>query len=198
MSAASDRVRGLHRDDVASRAGDPRREVVFVGLGSNAGERRATIGSALDRIAALVGVRVVRVSKLRETAPVGGPPQRAFVNAVAELETSLEPAQLLAELQRVEGALGRVREVRWGPRTIDIDVLLFGELVLETPDLVVPHPRLSERAFVLEPLAEIASERVHPGCGRTLGDLWIALSAAPAPVVAEAPVPGAKSAERCE
>jgi 2-amino-4-hydroxy-6-hydroxymethyldihydropteridine diphosphokinase len=133
----------------------------YIGLGSNLGDREATIGSAL---AALPGV--VAVSRLRETAPVGVVDQPRFLNGVARLETALAPRELLDALLAVERSLGRERHERWGPRTIDLDLLLYGNEVVDEPGLTVPHPRLHERRFVLEPLAELDQALVVPGRGR--------------------------------
>jgi 2-amino-4-hydroxy-6-hydroxymethyldihydropteridine diphosphokinase len=133
----------------------------YIGLGSNLGDREATIASAL---AALPGV--VAVSRLRETAPVGVVDQPRFLNGVARLETALAPRELLDALLAVERSLGRERHERWGPRTIDLDLLLYGNEVVDEPGLTVPHPRLHERRFVLEPLAELDQALVVPGRGR--------------------------------
>jgi 2-amino-4-hydroxy-6-hydroxymethyldihydropteridine diphosphokinase len=132
----------------------------FVGLGSNLGDREATIRSAVAQL------DVARVSTLRETDPVGLLDQPRFLNGVAELETELPPRALLERLLEVERSLGRTREgPRFGPRTIDLDLLLYDDAVLDEPGLTLPHPRLHERAFVLEPLAELAPDLVVPGRG---------------------------------
>lgn len=133
----------------------------YVGIGANLGEREETV----RRAAALVGAR--RLSALRETEPWGLADQPLFVNAVAELETELSARALLERLLETERELGRVRtRVRWGPRTIDLDLLIYGRQVIDEPDLTVPHPRLHERRFVLEPLAELEPDLVIPGHGR--------------------------------
>jgi 2-amino-4-hydroxy-6-hydroxymethyldihydropteridine diphosphokinase len=119
--------------------------------------------------------RVVARSAVRETDPVG-PPQPRFLNAVVEIETGLEPRALLDAMHAIERDLGRVRAERWGPRTIDLDLLLFGDRTIDEPDLCVPHPRLAERRFVLEPLAELAPARVPPGTDRTVRQLLEALT----------------------
>jgi 2-amino-4-hydroxy-6-hydroxymethyldihydropteridine diphosphokinase len=124
------------------------------------------------------GVRVLRSSRVYETAPVGGPEQPDYLNAVLEVETELSPRELLEAALAAERALGRVRGVRWGPRVIDIDVLTYGTRTVDEPGLVVPHPRMHERAFVLAPLLELESDPVLPG-GRRIGDLrtdavWLA------------------------
>jgi 2-amino-4-hydroxy-6-hydroxymethyldihydropteridine diphosphokinase len=129
----------------------------YVGLGSNLGEREATLREALARLGEIDGIAVVAISSFRETDPVGNVDQPRFVNAAAEIETSLGPRELLESLLEVERSLGRdrTREERWGPRTIDLDLLLYGDETVDEPGLKVPHPRLAERAFVLEPLLEL-------------------------------------------
>ena len=134
---------------------------VVLGLGSNLGDREAAIAGALARLAGR-GYRAARTSSLYLTEPVGGPPQGWFLNAVADGETALSPEALLAACLAVELELGRVREVANGPRTIDVDVLFYDGLVHPGPAPVVPHPRLAERRFVLEPLVEILPDLVHP------------------------------------
>ena len=141
--------------------------LVYVGLGSNLGDREATIRAALERLGAGDGIDVVRVSSLRETEPVGYENQPRFLNGVAELRTELAPRVLLDRMLAVERDLGRVREgPRDGPRTIDLDLLVYGDLVVDEPGLEVPHPRMAERGFVLEPLAELAPDLLVPGRGR--------------------------------
>jgi 2-amino-4-hydroxy-6-hydroxymethyldihydropteridine diphosphokinase len=157
---------------------------VLLGLGANLGDRRRNLLEAVRLLSEEQGVRWLRLSAIRETAPAGGPPQGPYLNAAGELLTTLEPLALLELLARVEARLGRVRGERWGPRPIDLDLLLYGDLVIELPALIVPHPRLCERAFVLEPLAEIAPARRHPVMGKTLLELWDASRrAAPCPAV---------------
>ncbi len=135
-------------------------ERIFIALGSNLGDRAAHITAALDELGAGGRVRVVRCSRLHETEPVGGPPgQPKYLNAVAELRTGLEPAALLERMQRIETAHGRARRERWGPRTLDLDLLLFGFRAISTRTLTVPHPRMWQRPFVLKPLAEICDPR---------------------------------------
>ncbi len=136
-------------------------ERVFLSLGSNLGDRRANLEEAL-RLLTSEAVRVVRRSSWYETDPVGYADQPAFLNLVVEVRTTLDPRALLARAQAVEAALGRVRTVRWGPRTVDVDLLLYGGRVVVEPDLVVPHPRMRERAFVLLPLYEVAPDLVLP------------------------------------
>jgi 2-amino-4-hydroxy-6-hydroxymethyldihydropteridine diphosphokinase len=134
--------------------------LAYVGLGSNLGDREATICTAAE----LIGAR--RLSQIIETKPWGNEEQPKFLNAVAELETELEPRALLDLLLDVESRLGRERDgTHWGPRTIDLDLLLYGDRVVDEPGLTVPHPFLRERLFVLEPLAELAPEAPIPGHG---------------------------------
>jgi 2-amino-4-hydroxy-6-hydroxymethyldihydropteridine diphosphokinase len=139
----------------------------YVGLGANLGDRERTIRGAVERLAAEPGIEVVAISSLRETEPWGPVEQPAYLNGVVELETDLSPRDLLGVLLRVERRLGRVRSgARWGPRTIDLDLLVHGDAVCDEPGLTLPHPRLHERRFALEPLAELAPELVVPGRGQ--------------------------------
>jgi 2-amino-4-hydroxy-6-hydroxymethyldihydropteridine diphosphokinase len=147
----------------------------FVGLGANLGDREQTLRRAVELLGAEEGVDVVAVSALRETDPVGLVDQPRFLNGVAEIETRLAPRELLETLLRLERELGRVRDgVRWGPRTVDLDLLVYGDEEIDEPGLHVPHPRLHERRFALEPLAELDSELVIPGRG-TVSDLLTGL-----------------------
>jgi len=145
----------------------------YVGLGSNLGEREATLWKALEGLGATEGIEVLAISSFRETEPVGVVDQPRFVNAAAALETSLSPRELLERLLDVERSLGRDRAVeeRWGPRTLDLDLLLYGGESIDEPGLEVPHPRLTERAFVLEPLLELDPDLRLPD-GRPLRDLY--------------------------
>jgi 2-amino-4-hydroxy-6-hydroxymethyldihydropteridine diphosphokinase len=141
----------------------------FVALGSNLGDREATILRALAALKEEGAVRVVRVSSLRETDPVGYEEQPKFLNGVVEVETELEPRELLGRLLAIERGLGRTRgpdQPPLGPRTIDLDLLLYGDATITEAGLQLPHPRMHERRFVLEPLAELAPEAVVPGHGR--------------------------------
>lgn len=136
-----------------------RPSLVYVGLGANLGERQAALRKALAAIGELPGTLVKRVSSLYGSAPVdaGGPD---YLNAVAELTTTLAPQTLLTALQTIELSAGRERPYRNAPRTLDLDILWFGDQVIDTPTLTVPHPRMAERAFVLRPLADLVPERV--------------------------------------
>ena len=129
----------------------------FLGLGSNLGDREALLAAAVDR---LVAVGLVRVSPTYVTDPVGGPEQGAYLNVVAELDTDLSARQLLSVCARLEAAAARIRAERWGPRTLDVDVLWVEGVALDEPDLVVPHPRMWERRFVLAPLRDLAPDLV--------------------------------------
>ena len=150
----------------------------FIGLGSNLGDRLANLSNAVGRLAKTDGVTVTRVSRIYETAPVGGPEQGAYLNIVVQLDTERSPRELLEICRSCEAAAQRVRTVRWGPRTLDVDVLWVDGQVVDEPDLVVPHPRMFERAFVLMPLRDVApdlvpSSFVDPGVDevRVLGKL---------------------------
>lgn len=141
----------------------------YIGLGANLGDREATIRRALGRLRAHPRIEVTAESALVETEPVGGPPgQPPFLNGAAALETDLAPHALLDVLKRLEDDLGRQPRERWGPREIDLDLLLYADRVVQTDRLAVPHPRLSERRFVLAPLAEIAPDARDPVTGRTV------------------------------
>jgi 2-amino-4-hydroxy-6-hydroxymethyldihydropteridine diphosphokinase len=134
----------------------------FLGLGSNIGDRLATLQRAIDLLAAEPGIAVQRTSRVWEADPVGGPEQPDFLNAVVQIDTALEPFDLLQAVNRVEATLGRTRDIRWGPRTIDIDILLLDGLTIDDDRLTVPHPRLHQRAFVVMPLLELLPDPVLP------------------------------------
>lgn len=142
----------------------------FIGLGSNLGDRSARIDSALGWLAAHPELQLVRSSEVVETAPWGIEDQPMFLNAVAEIRTGLEPEALLVELKRAERQLGRIDSGRrrWGPREIDLDILLYGERVVDSPGLVVPHPQLAERRFVLSQLIELDPDLIDPRTGAPL------------------------------
>lgn len=139
----------------------------YIGLGANLGDRERTLRLAVDRLGQREAVEVVAVSELRETEPVGVVDQPRFLNGAVAVDTALTPRALLDVLLEVERGLGRVRDgERWGPRTVDLDLLLYGDLSVEEPGLSVPHPHLHERRFALEPLAELDPELEIPGRGR--------------------------------
>lgn len=144
-----------------------------VAIGSNLGSRRACLESAIACLDATPGVEVLRVSALHETAPVGGPSQGAFLNGALLLETDLDPETLLSRLHEIEREHGRERpdQVRNGPRTLDLDLLLVGGVTVSSAILELPHPRMHERLFVLAPLVEIAPELRHPVRDRTISEL---------------------------
>ena len=144
--------------------------VAYIGLGSNLGSREHNIFEAIEQLSDTKGIEVRKRSYLYETEPVGGPTQRKYLNSVIEIECVLKPGELLMLLHKIENKLGRQREGENFPRTIDLDVLLYDELILDEPDLIVPHPRMLERQFVLEPLAEIAPQLKHPLSGRTMSE----------------------------
>ena len=146
--------------------------VGFLGLGSNLGDRLANLQAAVDALQAEPGLRVAASSRVWETTPVGGPPQPDYLNAVVRIETDLSARDLLDVARRVESRLGRIRKERWGARTIDVDVLLFDEEQIDEPDLVVPHPRMTERAFVLLPLLELEPDPMLPD-GTRLKDVRV-------------------------
>jgi 2-amino-4-hydroxy-6-hydroxymethyldihydropteridine diphosphokinase len=132
----------------------------YLALGSNLGDRVAHLQGAINALAKTDGVAVTALSHVYETAPVGGPPQDEYLNAVVAIDTDLDPHALLSLAQRIERDAQRVRAERWGPRTLDVDVLLFDDVALDDPDLTIPHPRMWERDFVLAPLRDVAPELV--------------------------------------
>ena len=143
---------------------------VYIALGSNLGDRAEQLRTAREQIAS-PGLRIVRASSIYETAPRDIEDQPWFLNQVVECETDLFPRQLLARLKKIERAMGRKKRVAKGPREIDLDILFYGDSVVKAAELEVPHPRMAERRFVLEPLAEIAPEKRHPGTRRTVKEM---------------------------
>ena len=143
---------------------------IFLSLGSNVGDREGNLRSAIEHL------RVLRASPIYETEPVDYTDQPWFLNLVVEIETDLAPLELLAATSRIEQELGRVRTVAKGPRTIDIDILLYGDEVIDQPGLQIPHPRMAERRFVLAPLADLAPDLRHPIMHQTIREM---LAAAP-------------------
>jgi 2-amino-4-hydroxy-6-hydroxymethyldihydropteridine diphosphokinase len=146
-------------------------ERIFVGLGSNVGDRLGNLEHARVRLAQAAQVRLVASASIYETEPVGPVKQGWFLNTVVELATRLSPRALLQLCQQIEADLGRVKRERWGPREIDLDLLLYGERVIDEPDLKLPHPELARRRFVLEPLAELAPQLQHPTLHKTMQEL---------------------------
>jgi 2-amino-4-hydroxy-6-hydroxymethyldihydropteridine diphosphokinase len=145
-------------------------EIVYLALGSNLGDREANIDHALKVIGESEWLRIAAVSRKYETEPLG-PPQPEYVNSAVEIECDLEPNALLGLLKGIETAMGREDTERWGPRIIDIDMIFFGDRVIDSERLTVPHKEMANRRFVLEPLAEIAPEKVHPVLGQTVSSL---------------------------
>jgi 2-amino-4-hydroxy-6-hydroxymethyldihydropteridine diphosphokinase len=145
-------------------------KLVYIALGSNLGDRAEYLRQAREQIDAL-DLRVLRTSSIYETAPRDVEDQPWFLNQVIECETDLFPRQLLARLQKIERGMGRRRRVAKGPREIDLDILLFGDAVVKAPELEIPHPRMAERRFVLEPLAELVPEKTHSGTRRTMREM---------------------------
>ncbi len=145
--------------------------LVALSLGSNLGDRFETLETARTRLESLPDTKLSVFSSYYETEPVGGPEQGMFLNATALLETSIKPEPLLKMLQDIENAAGRKRLVHWGPRTLDIDMLIYGDVRMESDTLTLPHPHMNQRRFVLVPLVEIAPNLVHPSSGLTAREL---------------------------
>lgn len=150
--------------------------IAYIALGTNLGDKRRQMENALAALQQ-AGVTVRRVSPFIETEPYGVTDQPAFLNGVCEVETTLSPQELLAILLKIETQQGRVRTRHWGPRLIDLDLLLYDDQIIDEPNLQVPHPDMENRGFVLQPLAAIAPQVVHPKLGQTIERLWQALLA---------------------
>lgn len=148
----------------------------YIALGSNLGDRELNLLRAVGEIGRLPDSRVTALSPFYETSPVGVSDQRLFLNAVLRLCTGLSPHDLLSRLQHIENVVfARTRTLRWGPRTMDLDLLLYGDVVMDDEVLTVPHPRMAERRFVLRPLCDIAPDLVHPVLGKTMAELLAGL-----------------------
>ena len=149
---------------------------IFIALGSNQGDRELNLLRAIAEIGRLVATRVTALSSFYDTQPVGEVNQETFLNAVLKLESAFTPQELLAELQRIETTIfRRVRTIHWGPRPMDLDILFFGDHVLTEEELIIPHPRLHERGFVLVPLVEIAPDFIHPVLRSNVSELLASL-----------------------
>lgn len=167
----------------------------LIGCGSNRGSRREYLDRAIELLRFMPGVAVQAVSRFRETSPIGGPPgQSSYLNGACLIDTDLTPWDVLAMLAAVEKTLHRERTERWGSRTIDLDLLLYDDAVIDTPELVVPHPRMATRRFVLEPAVEIAGELPFPSAGCTVRDLLDNITTA-SPLVAVVGIPGSGAPE---
>ncbi len=153
-------------------------KTAFIGIGSNLGDRKKTIESAQRALSQSPGIRFIQSAPFYETEPVGGPPQGLYLNTVWEVETSLRAKPLLQLLLQIESQLGRNRKERNEPRTIDLDLLFFDDEVIEEPDLIVPHPRLHERWFVLKPLWDLRADFVHPVFKKSICELLDQVNAA--------------------
>jgi 2-amino-4-hydroxy-6-hydroxymethyldihydropteridine diphosphokinase len=144
----------------------------YIALGANTGDRRANLSAALASLNETEQVSVIKVSDFLENPAVGGPPDSPpFLNAAAEIETTLPPADLLARMLDIEQSLGRIRREKWGPRPIDLDLLLFADQIIHQPGLSIPHPLMHQRSFVLQPLAQIAPQAIHPVLNKTIRQL---------------------------
>jgi 2-amino-4-hydroxy-6-hydroxymethyldihydropteridine diphosphokinase len=146
---------------------------VYIGMGSNLGDRRANCEEALSRISGMDGVTLIRTSELYETQPVGGPPQGRYINGAAEIRTEMPPEELIVMLKSIERDMGREESpLKDHPRIMDLDIIFYDDSLIDTPSLKVPHPEMHKRYFVLKGLAEIAPGKVHPALGRTVLELY--------------------------
>ena len=143
----------------------------YIGFGSNLGDRLENCRNAIGALAALPPCSLLKTSSFYETSPVGMVDQPAFINGVVLLETDEDAHWLLRQMLEIEKTFGRIRNLKWGPRSIDLDLLFFDDQIINTPELSVPHPSLHERRFVLEPLNEVASDFRHPSLGKSVADL---------------------------
>ena len=172
-------LRSCHGDAHAPRGIVDSMPRVLIALGSNSDDRAAQLDAAVAAIEALPQTDLIAKSSWLESAPVGGPLQPAYLNGAVLIETSLGPSDLFERLRQIEDARGRVRTVRWGPRTLDLDLLLYGDFATDSERLTLPHPRLAFRRFVLEPAAQIAPGMVHPTTGMTISELLARLASTP-------------------
>ena len=145
---------------------------VFIGLGSNLGNRKENIAKAIEKLSKTSGIELVKQSSLIETEPYGKVDQPDFLNCVIIVKTDINPEHLLEICNKIENDLGRIRKEKWGPRTIDLDILFIDDYVIHTPDLVVPHPEVHLREFVLTSLNEIAPDFVHPVLNKTIKEIY--------------------------
>ncbi|MBI4008413.1 MAG: 2-amino-4-hydroxy-6-hydroxymethyldihydropteridine diphosphokinase [Planctomycetes bacterium] len=143
----------------------------YLGLGSNLGNREKNLKDCIKKIKTLKGIKLLSASRFYETEPAGGPPQPKYLNAAIAIETHLSPRKLLKRLQEVESSSGRLRDVKWGARTLDIDILLYDNQIVTDDDLIIPHIMMHERLFVLKPLCEIAANVKHPILNKTITKL---------------------------
>jgi 2-amino-4-hydroxy-6-hydroxymethyldihydropteridine diphosphokinase len=142
----------------------------YIGIGSNLGDRENNCKSAI-KLLIKNGVRVTKLSSMIETEPWGVKDQPKFINMAIEIETGLNPEELLKALKKIENEMGRQATIRWGPRVIDLDILLYDDLLIKTPQLIIPHPGIKERDFVLKPLAEITPDKKHPALKKSIKEL---------------------------
>ncbi|MBI5195381.1 MAG: 2-amino-4-hydroxy-6-hydroxymethyldihydropteridine diphosphokinase [Nitrospirae bacterium] len=149
--------------------------VTYLSIGSNLGRRQENCERAVSLLAEN-GIKILKCSSMIETKPWGIKDQPDFINMAVEAETSLKPEELLKAIKKIENEMGRHKSVRWGPRPIDVDILFYDDLIIKTPELEIPHPLIHERYFVLNPLAEIAPEKVHPVLKKSIKTLWLELS----------------------
>lgn len=149
---------------------------VYIGIGSNLGSRKENCKAAISHLIDN-GITVLKLSSMIETEPWGVKDQPKFINMAVEVETGLGPEELLQLLKQIEAEIGRRQTIHWGPRVIDLDILLYDDLILKTPDLEIPHPRIADRYFVLKPLAEIAPEIIHPVIKKSIKRLLSEVSA---------------------
>ena len=144
---------------------------LYLGFGSNISERKEILLASYKKVEARIGT-IVKKSEIHETEPWGYESQPPFLNSVLKIETSLSPDEVLLEIKAIEAELGRKRTIKWGPRTIDIDILFYGSEIIKKKHLTIPHPHIQERLFVLEPLKEIALNLLHPVLKKTVVELW--------------------------